>query len=113
MRRMSDDVLSNTPLRAGRTTTTALLAALHFPHLCDLYRPVSPSVLGTGIHKDITYTLFASRVKCHLEITPEVDFPMEIGRTKETNIFTLDKFYFPRRRSDGRPVGAQVPVARR
>jgi hypothetical protein len=86
--------------------------SIHFPHLCQLWKPVDGEALEgidrnpTGLSvRDRRYVLAtpegregdpaAAVYPCCWVATPETDPGAVMGRTKDDNIFTLDKFLFP------------------
>src|SRR5438309_1869295 len=65
---------------------------------CDLYKPTThvvnpPTKEGGDLQLPVDPTY--SNVPCAFHSTPEIDVPKPQGRTKEINIFTLDKFIIP------------------
>ena len=63
---------------------------------CNLYVPVMEGSVGkriTGVNYLDSPTYM--NVPCYFDSTPEVDIPAGLGRSKEVNIFTLDKLIFP------------------
>ncbi len=62
--------------------------------VCNLYVPFREGgkvITGVVYPSEPTYT----NVPCYFDSTPEVDIPAGFGRSKEVNIFTLDKLILP------------------
>ena len=66
---------------------------LLYKDIGDWYAIVNPQ--SGKLAGDPYYALAASNAPGRLDLTPEVENANIAGRTKETNIFTLDDFYTP------------------
>ena len=63
--------------------------------ICDWYAPALAQNVTNKVAVDPLYSLVSQAQPMMWDITPEVDLPKIQGRTKETNIFTLDQAYAP------------------
>lgn len=80
-----------------RIVSDRLIDAVVFPHVCSLWmpEPLTHKSNLTRAATDPVYTLANPAQICQFIATPETDVPKVVTRTKEVNIFTLDKFLFP------------------
>src|SRR5476651_1115027 len=82
----------------SRIISDRLIDTFFFRHTCDLWKPNALTFKHPGTSKaaaDPVYSLASRGQKCLFVATPETDVPTLAARSKEVNIFTLDKFLFP------------------
>lgn len=92
MNKISD----NPYLKPGRAFTQTMANMTQFPHTCDMWKPTTFSVDPvTKLAADPLYIIAVRGQRCRFVNTPETDSPTVDGRSKDTNIFTLDDWYFP------------------
>lgn len=66
-----------------------------YKHTVNIYVPVTNKVDGSKLAKAEEYFLAFANVPCMFFATPELDIPdSPQGRSKEFNVFTLDRFHF-------------------
>jgi hypothetical protein len=89
-------------LPSSRLLNTALLTNLYFPHRCDLFKMSEPNTISDTQRNplqnriaDESYELAREDVPVFYSATPETDEAKLLGRIKQDNMFTLDRFVFP------------------